>query len=91
MGAFISVLYTVFTAPVVIGVTFLLRRTAALQNLKSVKVMLISFILWLLFLSQVGFSVGPDALDGNWAAVPSYLSSVIFIMSGIMLMTGKRV
>jgi len=92
MGAIFSVACTVFTAPVVIGATLLFRRdAAALQNLKSFKVMLISFILWLLLLSQAGFGEGPGSDEGGWAITPSYLSSVIFIISCVMLMIGKRV
>ena len=91
MGAIVSILFTIVTAPVIIAITFQQRHVAALLHLKSFKVMLISFILWLLLLSRAGISSGPGAASGQWAVVPSYLSSVIFIISGIMLMSGKRV
>ena len=89
MGAVVSILFTIVSAPFVIGITYQQRHISALLHLKSFKVMIISFILWLLLLSRAGFSTGPDAND--WKKWPPYLSSVIFMISGTLLMTGKRV
>ena len=89
MGAVISILFTIVSAPFVIGITYKQRHIASLRHLKSFKVLIISFILWLLLLSQAGLSTGPDASD--WKKWPPYLSSIIFMISGTLLMSAKRV
>ena len=91
MGAIISVLFTLVSAPFVIGITYKQRHITALLHLKSFKVLIISFILWLLLLSQAGLSTGPDATRDAWKKWPPYISSIIFLISGTLLMIGKRV
>lgn len=88
MGAVLSLATTFFTAPIIITISFLLSEKPGLQSLKSLKVLIISLVLWLLLLVQAG---GDETKSdsSSIAMIISYLSSVVFLISGTVIVKSK--
>jgi hypothetical protein len=91
MGAIVSILYTVVVSPVVIGVCAMLRKMPVLQKIKWIYVLVISAIIWLIALSQAGFSTGPGERKlSKYSMVISFITSLIVVASTTFLILFKK-
>ena len=91
MGAIVSILYTVVVSPVVIGVCAMLRNMPVLQKIKWIYVLVISAIIWLIALSQAGFSTGPDERKlSKYSMVISFITSLVVVASTTFLILFKK-
>ena len=90
MGAIVSILYTVVVSPVVIGVCAMLRKMPVLQKIKWIYVLVISAIIWLIALSQSGFSTGPESKLSKYSMVISFITSLVVIASTTFLILFKK-
>jgi len=89
MGAVISVLYTVFLSPFVIGIARRMVKIPLVQKIKWIYVLIISGIVWLISLNNLGVD---ERGGGDEAAGPLSIitGSLVVASVTIMMMLKKK-